>query len=268
MSVITRLFKRLLIFSVTIILMGIITIAQGEKTNFSYSHGAIVRADTTLPQMAIIFTGGDYNDGGSYIRTVLHDKKVKASFFFTGDFYRNPENRALINNLKSDGQYLGPHSNKHLLYCSWEKRDSLLVTRQQFIDDMNANYQTMDSLFGIKRTNAKFFIPPYEWYNDSIATWASEIGLVLFNYTHGTISHTDYTSPDMSNYRSSETIWKNVIHYEQTAPHGFNGFILLIHLGVLPGRTDMFYHRLGDLIDYLRNRHYQLVRIDQLLGEN
>lgn len=251
-----------------ILLFAVLVQVKGAQPNFLYSHGAIVRGDTTKPMMALIFTGGDYNDGGTYIRNVLHDKKVKASFFFTGDFYRNPENRELIKGLKSDGQYLGPHSNKHLLYCSWENRDSLLVTRQQFVNDINANYRTMDSLFGIKKAEARFFIPPYEWYNDSIAKWAKDTGLVLFNFTHGTISHTDYTSPDMSNYRSSATIWKNVITYEQTSPQGFNGFILLIHLGVLPGRTDMFYHRLGDLIDYLRNQNYQLVRIDQLLRSN
>lgn len=255
------------IIPIFLVLAALVQVGNAQS-NFLYSHGAIVRGDTTKPEMALIFTGGDYNDGGAYIRKVLHKKHVKASFFFTGDFYRNPENEALIENLISDGHYLGPHSDKHLLYCSWEDRDSLLVTRQQFVNDINANYQTMDSLFGIKQADARFFIPPYEWYNDSIATWAQDIGLVLFNFTHGTISHTDYTSPDMPNYRSSEAIWKNVITYEQTSPQGFNGFILLIHLGVLPGRTDMFYHRLGDLIDYLRNQNYQLVRIDRLLSKN
>ena len=62
--------------------------------------------------------------------------KIKASFFLTGDFCRNKSNREIIEKLKTDGHYIGPHSDKHLLYCSWEKRDSLLVTKKEFLSDL------------------------------------------------------------------------------------------------------------------------------------
>jgi peptidoglycan/xylan/chitin deacetylase (PgdA/CDA1 family) len=39
----------------------------------------------------LVFTGGDYADGGPHIRCVLRKRGVKASFFFTGDFYRDPQ---------------------------------------------------------------------------------------------------------------------------------------------------------------------------------
>jgi hypothetical protein len=44
-----------------------------------------------------------------------------------------------------------------------------------------------------------------------------------------------------------------------------NGFILLLHVGTDPARTDKFYNRLDDLIEFLRERKYEMVRVDELL---
>ena len=48
-------------------------------------------------------------------------------------------------------------------------------------------------------------------------------------------------------------------------PAGLNGFILLLHIGTVPERTDKFYQRLDDLIVWLRANKYKTVRIDRLL---
>ena len=170
---------------------------------FTQSYGGIIRGDTTKKSLALVFTGGDFADGGQVIRDVLKKHRIRGSFFFTGDFYRNPEFMDLIKDLKNDGHYLGPHSDKHLLYCSWEKRDSLLVTKQEFIADLDRNFEELKK-FGIKSTDVRYFIPPYEWYNDSISDWSKSIGMNLINYTPGTLSAADYTIPDMGQrYRSS-----------------------------------------------------------------
>ena len=72
------------------------------------------------------------------------------------------------------------------------------------------------------------------------------------------------TSKD-KNYRSSETIYNSIINYEKSKPAGLNGFILLMHIGAGPGRTDKFYKRLPDLIKYLKQKGYQFQTVDQLL---
>jgi hypothetical protein len=56
------------------------------------------------------------------------------------------------------------------------------------------------------------------------------------------------------------------VDYEQSSPSGLNGFILLIHIGTAPNRTDKFYHRLDELIIWLKEKGYDLKRIDELLG--
>jgi peptidoglycan/xylan/chitin deacetylase (PgdA/CDA1 family) len=249
----------------TLLLATIVCSCSVEKSiRGTYAHGGIIRGDTTSRDMALIFTGGDFADGGEHIAAVLKTHGLKAGFFFTGDFYRAQSNQALILRLIADGHYLGPHSDRHLLYCSWEDRESLLVTRREFIDDLNANYREM-ARFGIAPESAPWFIPPFEWYNDSISTWAREQGWVLFNFSPGTLSHADYTTPSMSNYRSSDQIWDSIVNYQQRDEYGFNGFILLIHIGTSPERTDKFYHHLEPLISYLQMSGYRLVRIDHLL---
>lgn len=231
---------------------------------FLCDHDGIVRGDASAHRMSIIFTGGSFADGGDHIREVLRKEKVKAGFFFTGDFYRTPEFAALIRGLAADGHYLGPHSDRHLLYCDWNDREKTLVSREEFRADLLANYREMEK-FGIALKDAPFFIPPYEWYNRDIAAWCRELSLVLFNFTPGTSSNADYTTPSMPEYRSSREIYVRILSYEREDPDGLNGFILLIHIGTDPERTDKFYLMLDDLIRDLKARGYALVRIDELL---
>jgi len=171
----------------------------------------------------------------------------------------------MIKKLIKDGHYLGAHSNEHLLYCDWTNRDSLLVSQEEFKQDLFENYKVMGR-FGIRKRNAPYFLPPYEWYNNSIAQWTNELGLKLINMTHGTLSHADYTIPEIKNYRSSDEIFQSILQYEEQSRTGLNGFLLLMHIGVNSSRTDKFYHSLGPLITVLRSKGYDFIGLEELLG--
>lgn len=240
--------------------------AIAAQPPFRYSYGAIVRGDTTSPRMAIVFTGHEFADGGNFIAATLKKRNLKASFFLTGDFYRNTDFAALIGQLHQDGHYLGAHSNAHLLYCDWSRRDSLLVTQKQFVDDLAGNYTAMLP-FGIQTNDAFYFLPPYEWYNDTIAAWTSQLGLQLINFSPGTRSAADYTWPQLPNYRSSRAILQSIRDFERRSTAGLNGFILLLHIGTDPRRTDKFYQKLPVLLRFLKARGYHPVRVDGLLKE-
>jgi peptidoglycan/xylan/chitin deacetylase (PgdA/CDA1 family) len=222
---------------------------------------ALTRGDTTKPQMALIFTGHEYADGGDHIRQVLREQEVPGSFFCTGVFYERFT--SLVQQLKTEGHYLGAHSDQHLLYAPWSKRDSLLVTRDSFLHDLNANYAKMEKL-GIARPEAPWFLPPFEWYNDSIVQWTADAGLQLINITYGTLSHADYTTPEMPNYRSSAQIFQSILDYEEVQSNGLNGFLLLLHIGTDPVRTDKFYLHLEALIGELRELGYRFVTLQEL----
>ncbi|MDZ7342756.1 MAG: polysaccharide deacetylase family protein [candidate division KSB1 bacterium] len=243
--------------------------APGNDTTmgrrFTFHLGGIIRGDSTRKKLALVFTGDQFADGGELIRRALAKYQIKASFFLTGNFYRHPEFQEIIQALKQDGHYLGAHSDRHLLYCTWENRDSLLVTREQFIADLKQNYLEL-ARFGIRHSEARFFLPPFEWYNRRISNWAQELGLTLVNFTPGTKSHTDWTYPELGPaYVPSQTILHSIMAYEQKYPSGLNGFILLLHIGSDPRRTDKFYSRLEQLLQFLDDKGYHCVRIDELL---
>jgi len=247
------------------IVLLIILSCSSRENHVTWSHGAIVRGDTAVKEIAMVFTGDEFGDGGKYISELLVKEKIKASFFLTGNFYRNKEFGPLIKELIKNGNYLGSHSDKHLLYCDWTKRDSLLVDKKEFISDLNNSYAEM-SKFGIKRSESTYFLPPFEWYNDSISSWTCDSGLQLINFTGGTRSNADYTYPELENqYVDSRTIYNSILSYEEKSSSGLNGFILLIHIGTDPRRTDKFYLYLPALLKELKYRGYKFVRIDVLM---
>jgi endoglucanase len=197
----------------------------------------------------------------------LAKNKVNASFFLTGRFYDNPNFKKIISKLKKNGNYLGAHSNDHLLYADWKSRNTTLVSKAVFTADLNKNYLAMER-FGVKKQDAKYFLPPYEWYNQEIANWTTDMGLQLVNFTPGTRSTADYTYPEMgSSYRSNDEIYQSILNYEKANANGLNGFMLLLHIGTDPRRTEKLYNRLPELIKYLKDSGYELVKINELLDQ-
>lgn len=227
--------------------------------------GAIIRGDQTIKKVALVFTGDEFADGGTFIANTLKQKNIQASFFLTGNFYRNKSFKLIIQKLKLNGNYLGSHSDKHLLYCDWEKRDSLLVTHQQFTNDLLNGYKELNK-WHIGKQQARYFLPPYEWYNDTIAAWTQQFGLQLINFTPGTRSNADYTYPEMgTKYVNSETIYQSILNYEQQSASGINGFVLLVHIGTDRRRKDKFYFYLPKIITELKKRGYRFVKINELV---
>jgi len=225
-------------------------------------HGAIIRGKADKKKIALVFTGDEFADGGHYIIDALKKEKIPASFFLTGNFYRNKKFASVIAGLKQNGHYLGAHSDKHLLYCDWEKRDSLLITHKAFTEDLQLVYKEIGKK-GIGYKQAHYFLPPYEWFNDSIAAWTKRMGLQLVSFSPGTRSNADYTYPEMGNkYVDSKTILQSILQYELQSGNGMNGFILLVHIGTDPRRTDKFYFYLPQLITSLKKRGYSFSKID------
>ncbi|MDP4223738.1 MAG: polysaccharide deacetylase family protein [Bacteroidota bacterium] len=258
----------ILLFRKYLIISLIIAFLSGCKSadHTISSYGAVIRGDTTVKEIALVFTGDEFGDGTNFIADALKDNNIKGSFFLTGNFYRNKDFTPALRTLIKNGNYLGSHSDRHLLYCDWIKRDSLLVTREEFVRDIRNSYEELIK-FGISTGDARFFLPPYEWYNDSISAWSRQMGLVLVNFTPGTGSNADYTYPEMGDrYMDSRAIYDSVLGFEKKSSNGLNGFFLLIHIGTDPRRTDKFYSYLPALIRELKARGYKFIKIDEMLN--
>ena len=238
--------------------------ASTVASRFTYDRGGVTRGDQTRKRLALVFTGDEFAEGVETITNVLAKRDVKASFFFTGRFYRNPQFAKAIERLRADRHYLGAHSDQHLLYADWKDRSKTLIDQAIFLNDLERNYAAMQK-FGVAKTDAIYFLPPFEWYNDTISNWTSQAGLQLINLTPGTSSSADYTTSNDPNYLASDTIMERIKRYEASDLNGLNGFILLSHVGAGPQRTDKFFDKLDPLIVWLRSKNYEMVRVDELL---
>ena len=236
---------------------------KGSSGKFLWDEGAIVRGDAAKKQLCLVFTADDRADGADRIISTLKKQGIKGAFFFTGRFFELfPD---VVKRLVDDGHYVGSHSDGHLVYCSWENRDSLLVTKQQFTDDIRRSYERLAG-YGITPKDAPYFIPPYEWHNATVAAWAREMGLQLVNFTPGTLSCMDYTYPGITGgnpYRDNKWLWDRIMRCEKE--NTLNGHLLMIHFGTDERRTEKFYDRLPALIKDLKRKGYTFVPLKKIV---
>ena len=228
------------------------------------ADGGIIRGPVGEKRIALVFTGHSFAEGGEIILNALARHDARASFFLTGDFLTNRQFAPLVRRMVAAGNYVGPHSDKHLLYCDQDRPEKTLVTRAAFYADLAENLEKL-ARCGVNRAEARYFLPPFEQFNGDIVRWSAERGLTVVNFTPGTRANADYTGEADKNFVSSQRIFESIVQREREDPQGLNGFILLLHLGSGPGRTDKFANRFGELLDFLAGRGYAFVRVDELL---
>jgi peptidoglycan/xylan/chitin deacetylase (PgdA/CDA1 family) len=228
-------------------------------------RGVIVRGPGDRRALAMCFTGHEFGEGLPTILDELQRRGAPASFFLTGEFLRRAPARPHVDRLVAAGHYLGPHSDRHLLYCAWTPDRRTLVTRAELAADLGANLEAIVAC-GVPRAGVRFYIPPYEHANEEIVAWSEGLGLVTVNRTAGTLSGADWTPRDDPRYRSTAAILESIYRREGEDDRGLNGFLLLLHVGAGPGRPDPFAARLGELLDFLGARGYALRRVDALLA--
>ncbi|MDI9432070.1 MAG: glycoside hydrolase family 9 protein [Planctomycetota bacterium] len=240
---------------------------EPDKDPFTYQHGAVVRGSRSTRRLALAFSGHEFAEGAEAILDALALHDAKASFFLTGDFLRNAEFASLVRRMLAEGHYVGPHSDRHRLYCDWTPDRRMLLTREEFEADLDANLRELER-FGVPRRQVQFFLPAYEHHNRDISDWTNAMGLTLVNLSPGTRAAADYTSEKDGNFVSSQAILDSILQREREDPAGLNGFVLLMHLGAGPERADKMHARLPEFLNRLKERSYAFERIDHLLARH
>jgi peptidoglycan/xylan/chitin deacetylase (PgdA/CDA1 family) len=262
------------------------------RVECEFREGGIVRGPKGTKAIAMVFTGHEYAEGAETVLDQLAKHRAKASCFLTGDFLRNTNFAQLVVRAAKEGHLIGPHSDKHPLYCSWEAERRTLVSEKEFNRDLADNESEINRLlpsdpasppvaqelamfarrYGLTRRvgaasveRAPYLLPPFEHYNRQIVEWTTARGMKLIKFTPGTRSNADYTGEADTNFVSSQAIFDSILKCEREDPHGLNGFILLFHLGSGTRRADKFHTRFGELLDVLAAKGYQFVRVDELL---
>lgn len=217
------------------------------------AHDVFVRLDTLKPEIYFIFSADSMFEGAPVALDALQQRNLKASFFFTGNFLRDTVHTPLIRHIISQGHYVGPHSDRHILLADWKRNRPSLVTPDSLADDLRANFAEL-ARFGITPDAVPFALPPYEWCNSQQAHTYRALGLVPLNPTPEIETYRDYTTPDMAEYWSAEQMLDQLFSYEEA--HNLNGAIIIIHLGTQDARTDKLYHHLPAILDTLISRGY------------
>ena len=221
-------------------------------------HGAICRLpDRQTRPVYLVISADSLFEGGQKILETLDRHKVKASFFFTGNFLRRTENETVIRKIINSGHYVGGHSDRHILLCDWSDSRNTLITPDSLMSDLTHNFQELKR-YGISIDSASVFLPPFEWHNSETVKIMQEYGLTPIALTPGILTYRDYTTPDMDEYRSSDEIIRQLFTYE--TQHGLDGAIIIIHAGTQPSRTDKLYSRLDEIIKALELKEYRFQR--------
>jgi len=224
-------------------------------------HGAVTRINTNAKTIYLVFSADELGEGMDHVLDVLKRNNAGGSFFLTGNYLRSKPYKGVIKRMISGNHFVGPHSDMHLLYAAWENRDSLLVSKEQFLTDLKQNYKEL-AAFGIAPGSPRWFLAPYEWYNSTISAWTADLGSKLLNFTPGTGTNADYTTPEMINYKSSDELVANLKEFESGSKDGLNGAIILIHPGTEAARTDKLYLRLEEIIKYYSSKGYSFKKLN------
>lgn len=224
-------------------------------------RGAVVRIDPQSRKIYLCFTADENFNGAETILNTLKKQKVKGNFFLTGNCLRMEEHKDVISRIVAEGHYLGGHSDRHVLYADWGGDRPTIMTADSVIRDLKANYAALAG-FGITVEKAQWFLPPYEHYNSESVGIINDMGLKLVNYTPGTGTPADYTTPDMKSYKAAQTLIDGLYKFE--ASEGLGGALLLIHPGIDARRadSDRLYNRLDEIIRTLKKKGYTFERLD------
>ncbi len=224
-------------------------------------YDCVIRIRPQSKDIYLVFTADSMFQGGEKVLKALKKHKIKGSFFFTGNALRLQEHKEIIEKIIKDEHYVGGHSDSHMLYAEWSNRDSLIVTHQQILDDIIANAKELEK-FGVTKENSQWFLPPYEYYNDESVRLTESLGYKVLNYTPGTATPADYTTPLMASYKTSQQLIDKLYEFEQK--NGLGGAIILIHPGVNEERVDRLYDRLGEIIQYLEKKGYSFKSLNEV----
>jgi len=250
--------KKFSILIITLFLLGNSNCTQPDAPSIKDTHGATVRLHTDRKVIHLIFSADESFEGAQHILQTLEKNRIKGSFFLTGNCLREENFKPVIREIIRQGHYIGAHSDKHLLYAPWDDRQQSLVTPDSLIADLQQNMVELEK-YGIDISQVRYYLTPYEHYNQDHVRLIESLGQTVINFTPGLRTAADYTTPDMPNYAPSQLLIDQLFDFE--AKNGLNGAIILIHPGTENSRTDKLYLRLEEIISRLKDIGYTFERL-------
>jgi peptidoglycan/xylan/chitin deacetylase (PgdA/CDA1 family) len=231
----------------------------------------LTRGDLAQRNVALTFDGGYLANACEEILDVLKTKDAKSTMFLTGTFIRKYPD--VVQRMLADGHEIGNHTNHHPHLTDFTSNQAH-VTRAEVTRDF-LHKELNDAAHDFSKLTGKKFTPlwraPYGEHNLEIRQWAAELGYRHIGWTlghdqEGNMDTMDWVADTTSPaYLTADEILEKVLNFGNGSEAAANGAIVIMHLGTQ--RSGDFPHqKLADIIDGLRERGYQLVRVSEMIN--
>ncbi len=232
----------------------------------------MVRGHSGSRTVAVTFDGGSYSNAAARVLDVLAARDLKATFFLTGEFMNHyPE---VTRRIAKEGHEVGNHTYSHLHLTTFEKnfrQDTLPgISQEILLAELRKNEALYEELTGAMMV--KLWRAPYGEQNETIRNWASAEGYQHVSWTYDpktrkSLDGLDWVSDQASAlYLTSDEIIEKIISFDSQTEIGLAGGIVLLHLGS-ERKDDPFHPKLGQLIDKLREKGYEVGSVGSLLAK-
>lgn len=231
----------------------------------------INRGDSDSLKVAITFDGGSFNGSAERILEVLDERKLKATFFLTGEFMNRYQE--VTKSINEKGHEVGNHTYSHLHLTTYEgnlKHDTLPgINREILLAELNRNEKLFKNITGTSMV--KLWRAPYGEQNNEIRRWAASAGYQHVSWTFDpktrrNLDGLDWVSDRSSNlYLTSAQIVEKIMSFDVKTDKGLGGGIVLLHLGT-ERIKDPFHLKLGQLIDEIQDKGYEIGSVSEMMG--
>ncbi|MCI0513373.1 polysaccharide deacetylase family protein [candidate division KSB1 bacterium] len=234
-----------------------------------YSARDFVRGDISLRQVALTFDGDYLDNAAAPILETLKTKKINATFFLTGRFMeRYP---TTLRQIVAEGHEVGNHTWRHPHLTFYPEKHQHETRPEITRELLQQELQRTATLFEkvTRQKMRRLWRAPYGEQNPTIRAWAAELGYRQIGWTTAaklklSLDTMDWVTDKSSGiYQRPEEMLKKILQFAAKDEHGLNGGIILMHLGT-ERKEDFPYLVLGQLIDSLQVRGYQLTTISKM----
>ncbi len=219
-------------------------------------------------KIAVTFDGGSRDNHAEEILDALAERGIKTTFFLAGQFIKRfPDT---VKRILKDGHEVANHTRNHPHLTSYETnfRQNTLpgVTREFLLKELREADLIYTAITGKKMS--PYWRAPYGEVNVQLIEWAADEGYIHVGWTTDhdrkkSLDTLDWVSDEESDlYLTSEEITKRILSYDDSGD-GLRGGIVLMHLGS-HRTTDRYSSSLGDLIDSVTAKGYELVKVSEL----
>lgn len=227
---------------------------------------SVEMADTHKKRLAFTFDGGSTATHTEEILLILRENHIRCTMFLTGKFMEKYPD--LVKDILKDGHEIGNHTYNHPHLTTYSENKHHHT--QEYVDKAFLRKQLLktDSIFyGISGSHLQpFWRAPFGEYNNRILTWAAEEGYLHIRWTSGFDSFDWVDDQSSKLYRTPQQFFLHFEEENKIRQQGLNGIIVLMHLGSHRDHDHIF-EALPEIIRFVQNKGYTLVRISDLLRE-